>query len=262
VTATFFRAAYAVPVLALVWRLTRARDHRSRRERRLAFTAGLFLAVDLDLWHKSIAFLGAGLATVLPNMQIVFVALAAWVLWGERPTVRTLVTIAVMLGGVVLISGLARQDAYGARPIAGVLLGVGAGACYSIFLLVFRTANRSLAPTSGPLLDATLGVLLGALVSAWFDPAFTFRPGLEPTMWLVLLALVSQVLGWLLIAVALPRLPAVETSVLLLVQPVFAILWGILIFSERLSTLQWTGSAIVLLGVASLSRAPAVVETR
>jgi len=63
----------------------------------------------------------------------------------------------------------------------------------------------------------------------------------------------SQVIGWLLIGTALPKLPVVETSVLLLGQPVFAVIWGVLVFSERLSGLQWAGSAIVLAGVAVLS---------
>jgi drug/metabolite transporter (DMT)-like permease len=53
--------------------------------------------------------------------------------------------------------------------------------------------------------------------------------------------------------VALPKLPVVETSVLLLGQPVFTVVWGVLLFDERLSALQWTGSAIVLAGVALLS---------
>ena len=72
-------------------------------------------------------------------------------------------------------------------------------------------------------------------------------------MWLALLAIGSQVIGWLLIGVALPRLPVVETSVLLLGQPVFTVIWGVLWFDERLSPLQWLGSAIVLAGVAALS---------
>jgi drug/metabolite transporter (DMT)-like permease len=67
----------------------------------------------------------------------------------------------------------------------------------------------------------------------------------------VTLALVSQVAGWLLIATALPRLPAVETSVLLPVQPVFALIWGVLIFSERLSPVQWVGALLVLTGVGT-----------
>ena len=86
VTATFFRAAYAVPVLAVVWALRRADDRRSRRERALAVAAGLVLALELTLWHESIALIGAGLGTVLTHVQVVFVALVGWMLYGERPS--------------------------------------------------------------------------------------------------------------------------------------------------------------------------------
>ena len=93
----------------------------------------------------------------------------------------------------------------------------------------------------------------GALLSAGFDPQFTFSVASRAHLWLAVLAVVSQVVGWLLIATALPRLPALVTSVLLLTQPVFAIVWGVLFFDERQSMMQWIGSAIVLAGVASLS---------
>ena len=89
ITAAFFRTVYAVPVLAIVSAVqSRAagwRPRRASRERVLAFVSGLILAVDLALWHESIALLGAGLGTVVANVQVVFVALAAWALHGERP---------------------------------------------------------------------------------------------------------------------------------------------------------------------------------
>ena len=96
---------------------------------------------------------------------------------------------------------------------------------------------------------------VGALLVAPLDPHFAFTPTWPAHGWLALLALTAQVIGWLLIASALPRLPAVETSVLLMAQPVFAFIWGWLFFGERLSTLQWTGSGIVLVGVVTLSLA-------
>ena len=253
VTATFYRAAYAIPVLAVISLARRGGDARTRREHLLAFVSGLFLAADLDVWHESIALVGAGLGTVIPNVQIVFVAIVAWLQHGARPRARTMVMIGVVLFGVVLTSGLARSDAYGTRPGEGVALGVAAGLCYAVFLIVFRASNRSLAPPSGPLLDATVGTAVGALLSAGFDQQFTLAVSGHAHVWLVALALVSQVMGWLFIATALPRLPAVETSVLLLVQPVFAMAWGVMFFAERLSSLQWIGSAIVLAGVAVLS---------
>jgi len=265
VTATFFRALYAIPVLAAIsWvrsanRLRRgyggqeaSRSVRTSRERWLAFVSGLILAVDLALWHESIALVGAGLSTVIANVQVVFVALAAWLLYGERPTRRTITTIGLVLGGVVLMSGLARHDAYGSNPVLGAAVGVLAGICYAAFLLVFRASNRSLAPVSEPLLESTAGTVVGSLACALVDPHFTLTPPASAQPWLVLLALLPQVIGWLLIATALPRLPAVETSLILVVQPAITVMWGVLMFEERLSPLQWIGSAIVLGGVAAL----------
>ena len=253
VTATLYRGVYAAPVLFVIWLARQSPDRRGRRERWLAIVSGLLLALDLDLWHESIALVGAGLGTVIANVHVVFVAAAAWLLYGERPTVGRIVTIAAVLGGVVLTSGLARHDAYGAQPVAGAIVGVLAGVTYAAFLLVYRHANRTPGPRSGPLLDSTIGMIAGALASAVFDPHFAFAPGMTATLWLVLLAIGSQVIGWMLIGMALPKLPIIETSVLLLGQPVFTVIWGLLLFDERLSTLQWAGSAIVLAGVGVLS---------
>ena len=65
-------------------------------------------------------------------------------------------------------------------------------------------------------------------------------------------------MGWLLILTALPRLPALDTSVTLLAQPMLTVLWGRLLFAERLSWVQAAGVALVLLGVLILSVAGTV----
>jgi drug/metabolite transporter (DMT)-like permease len=254
VTATFYRAAYALPVLVLVSMYTRAGDERPWRARVLAAASGVLLAIDLAFWHESIALIGVGLATVVANVQVLFVAMAAWAIYGERPKPWMMRIIGGVMCGLLLTSGLSRPDAYGSAPVMGTAFSVLAGAFYAGFLMMFRAANRSLGPTAGPLLDATAGVVAGALLVSPLDPHFALTPSLPAHAWLVALALVSQVAGWLLIATALPRLPAIETSMLLLVQPVFALMWGVLFFDERLSALQWLGSALVLGGVATLAR--------
>jgi drug/metabolite transporter (DMT)-like permease len=253
VTTTFFRAAYAVPALAAIYLIVRRRDERSRREHALALASGLILAVDLTLWHESIALVGAGLSTVIANCQVIFVALMAWLLWGERPTLRTWVIVAIVFTGVVLTSGLARPDAYGANPRLGTIVAVLAGLSYSAFLLSFRASNRSLSPAAGPLLDSTLGTVIGAFALSVVDPRFSLVPVWPAHGWLIALALVSQVFGWMLIALALPRLPAVETSLMLLGQPAMTVIWGVLLLQERLSPVQWAGAAVVLGGVGAAS---------
>ncbi len=253
-TAAFFRTAYAVPVLFLIWLAVRSRDARPVSLRWLAAAAGLFLALDLAVWHRSIDLIGAGLATVLANTQVVFVGVAAWFIHRERPTALAFATIPVVFLGVVLISGLGRDDAFGDDPVDGVAFGVVTGVAYAVFLLGFRASNRDLAPVPGPLLDATAGAALGSLIGGGLsDPDFSLAFTWPEHGWLLSLAMVSQVGGWLLIAFALPRVPALETSVLLLLQPMLTVLWGLIIFAEDLSLLQWTGVVLVLGGVGALT---------
>jgi drug/metabolite transporter (DMT)-like permease len=262
-TAAFFRCLYALPVLGAVWLLSRGSDRRDWRHRLLPAAAGVALGVDFYFWHQAIATIGAGLATVLGNTQVLFVGLAAWAIHRERPTRAALWTVPVVFVGVVLVSGLGRGDAYGSDPLAGTIYGLLTGLTYTIFLLAFRHAGRRLAPVAGPLLDATLGAAaVSLLIGLVVDPAFSLVPSWPQHGWLALLAMVSQVFGWLLLSRALPRLPALETSVLLLMQPMMTVLWAYLLFAEHLSALQWGGVALVLGGIGTLSLAGGIVRAK
>jgi drug/metabolite transporter (DMT)-like permease len=256
-TAAFFRCLYALPLLgAFAWWERRRYGPRSRRERLLALGAGVFFAADLTFWHHSIAAVGAGLATVLANVQVAFVALIAWAALGERPDNRSLASMPVVFVGVVLISGAVGAGAYGDDPALGAVYGLLTALMYALFLLILRQGNTDLRRPAGPLFDATLS---GAVFSALGGVAvgdIDWVPGLESQAWLVLLALSSQVLGWLLISVSLPRLPAVVTSILLMLQPVGAVILAALLLSEAPSPVQLTGVAVVLAGVAAATLRP------
>ena len=96
-----------------------------------AWLAGAFFAADLLLWHHSIEHVGAGLATVLGNTQVVLVGVLAWLLYRERPSLALLAAIPVAMGGIVLISGVFEEGAYGDDPLLGVLFGVLTGVAYT-----------------------------------------------------------------------------------------------------------------------------------
>jgi drug/metabolite transporter (DMT)-like permease len=260
-TSAFFRSLYALPALLLLW-LAFGRRLRSSRLAALAFLSGVFLGLDLAVWHRSIQWIGAGLATVLANTQVIFVGLAAWAFQGERPGRPTFAAVPIAFAGMAMVSGLGRDDAYGENPLLGTLFGLLAGIAYASFLLLFRRSSRDEATPYGPFLLATVGTVAvtGALGTA--------SGGLDPTWswpahgWLVALALGSQVGGWLLIAYALPRLPAVETSILLLLQPMATVLWALLLFGEALSGVQWSGVLLVLAGVALPTAGPLLASAR
>jgi len=264
-TAAFFRCAYALPLLALLaWLEDRRHARRSLRERLPLWVAGVMFAADLTFWHHSIEAVGAGLATVLGNIQVVLVGLLAWAALGERPENRSLAAIPVVFTGVILISGVVGSGAYGDDPLLGVVFGVFTAITYALFILILRQGNADERRPAGPLFDATLS---GAVFSAIGGVAvgdIDWVPGLESQAWLVLLALSSQVLGWLLISVSLPRLPAVLTSIVLMLQPVSTVFLAALLLSEAPSAVQLMGVAIVIAGVAVATlrpreRAPAPV---
>lgn len=249
VTGAFYRAAYAAPLLLALWWARRGEDRRSNVRRWFAFGAGIALGFDVMAWHSSIDLIGAGLATLIANSQVIFVAIAAWILQRERPSPVTLIAIPVVLVGIGLVSGVGQSNAFGENPLLGAALALLAAVFYSMFLLGFRHSNEEKAPSAGPLFEATAGALVASLaiglVGSGIDFGFTW-PGHG---WLLALAIGAQVVGWLGVGYALPRLPAVETSTIILIQPALTLLWAVLIFSERPSVLQIVGAAVILGGV-------------
>ncbi|HVM18468.1 MAG TPA: DMT family transporter, partial [Egibacteraceae bacterium] len=258
-TAAVYRCAYAVPPLAaLAWWERRRYGPRSGRDRRLALLAGLFFAADLVAWHHAIDAVGAGLATVLANTQVAMVGLAAWAFLGERPHRKTIAAVPVVLFGVVLISGVLGEGAYGRAPALGAVLGLATALFYAAFLLILRRGNSDLRRPAGPLLDATIMGALGSLVAGAALGELHLAPTWPAHGWLLVLALTSQVVAWLLISVSLPRLPAVTTSVVLTLQPVGSVLLGMVLLAEAPSPLQLVGVAVVVAGIvlATLGRRP------
>jgi drug/metabolite transporter (DMT)-like permease len=256
-TGAFFRCLWALPPLwLLAVREDRRLGRRPMRVRRAAWLGGAFFAADLILWHYSIEYVGAGLATVLGNTQVVIVGLLAWAFFGERPARNSLLAIPVAMTGIILISGVLENGAYGDDPKLGAIYGVLTGIAYSGFLLAMRRGSVEGGRVAGPLYDATLASAVCIVPIGLVIGDLDFTPSLEATAWLIALALSSQVLGWLLITVSLGRLPTALTSVLLTLQPLLAVLFAALLIDERPSTLQLFGAAAILAGllIASMGR--------
>ncbi|MCY7373824.1 MAG: DMT family transporter [Spirochaetaceae bacterium] len=251
-TAATFRTLYALPVLALLMvREDRRYGRRPARDRWLAAAAGVFFAADLLFWHHAIAAVGAGIATVLGNLQVVFVGLIAWWLLHERPSARLVAAVPVVLVGVVLISGVVGADAYGEDPARGVVLGILTSITYAGFLLLLRRGSHDLRRAAGPLFDATLVGCLFSAAAGPFVGGLDLVPSWPAHGWLLTLAITSQVVGWLLISVSLPRVPAALTSVILLLQPVASVGLAAAVLDERPSRVQLAGCVIVLVGVVA-----------
>jgi drug/metabolite transporter (DMT)-like permease len=253
--AAVYRCAYALPWLAVLALVEHRRyGPREPGERRFAVAAGVMLAVDLICWHQAIKDVGAGLGTVLGNLQVVIIPFVAWAVLGERPGARILAVLPVVFAGIVLISGVLESGAYGANPPRGILFGAATGVCYSGFILLLRRSNADTRRPAGPLFDATLTAALTALALALVLGQTDLAPTWPAHAWLATLGLTSQVIGWMLISVSLPRLPAALTSVTLTIQPVGSVVLGVILLSEEPSMLQIAGVALIVAGLVAIAR--------
>jgi drug/metabolite transporter (DMT)-like permease len=255
-TAAIFRCAYALPILGLLaYREDRRFGRRGWRERRAGLVAGVFFAADMMLWNHSIVDVGAGLATVLANIQVVLLPLVAWAVLAEHPGRQILLALPLAALGVLLISGVVEHGAYGRDPTGGTLFGLGAGAAYVGFLLLLRHSGADLRRAAGPLFDVTAVSAVLCIAAGLVIGDARLVPAWPSAGWLVLLALSSQVVGWLLIGTSLPRLPAAIGSMLLTVQPIGSVALAALIFAESPSDLQLAGVALVLAALLVAGRA-------
>lgn len=215
-------------------------------------------AADLWLWHRSILLVGPGLATLLANAQVFFMALAGVVLYRERPGPRFVAGLVLAFIGLwLLLAGDWHALPSGYRW--GVWLGLGTGICYAAYNIALRTAQRhgreagggghAGAPVEQILAMAALGsaVLLG-LAGGVEGVSFAI-PSWRSLGWLLALALVGHCLSWVLISRAMARLPVALIGLLLLLQPVVAFLLDVGLLGRATSPREWLGLLVSLAGI-------------
>jgi drug/metabolite transporter (DMT)-like permease len=157
--------------------------------------------------------------------------------------------VPIVLLGVVLISGVVGEGAYGDDPALGALFGILTAVAYAGFLLVLRAGAPDARRSSGTLFHATLASAIAIVPAGLLLGELHLRTSLESTAWLLTLALTSQVLGWLLITAALPQAPAAVSSVVLTLQPVMSVVFAMLLLDEQPSSVQLLGIGVVVAGI-------------
>ena len=259
ITGAFFRMVYAIPILLILVCYLNREDSRSFNTRMLTFAAGILLAIDFAGYHSAIDYIGSGIATLIGNSQVIIVTLSSWWLFGERPNRMILLALPMVMLGLVFISGIWDDEPYGEDPFKGVIASIVAAIFYSSFLILYRYSNRIKAPSANLQFDATIGAAIGLLLIGIaplegldIEP-INFTLSWPGHGWLILLAISCQIIGWIAITFALPRLPAAHTSFAVLLQPVLTIVWGVILLSETPSLQQMVGMTLIFSAIIAVT---------
>ncbi len=214
------------------------------------FLAAVFFSADLWTWHRSIIYVGPGLATMLANFQVFFLALAGVLFFGERWRWQLMVAIPMALLGLGMIVGF-EWKILTEEYRTGVWLGLLTAVFYASYILSLRRTR-----TDGRQRSAVADLALVSLISAAVLGIGSTAAGDSLALsWsidlglLVAYALVAQVLGWLLIAHSLGQVPASRVGLILLLQPLLAFVWDVVFFSRSITPTELTGAVLTLLGI-------------
>lgn len=256
-TSAFYRTLFGGLMLVILVRIRGDRLWGGRPAMTALVMAGVFFALDLWVWHRSIWYVGPGLATLLASFQVFFVALAGVLFLGERFRRVLWIAIPMALLGISLIVGF-DWGSLERDYRAGVIFGLLTALAYAAYLLSLRSARvrEKKATPQGDLAVASMVSAVMLLVIAIVEDVPMGIPTAADGALLVAYALVAQVIGWVLITGALGRVPASIVALLLLLQPTLAFLWDVLFFSRPFGVQEAVGATLAIAAIYLGSRLP------
>jgi len=248
---SFYRGAIGL-AFVLVWLALRPRGSglASRRLWAWSAIAGLGVAGNFAFYFMSIAEGSVAVAATLMYCAPVFVYLVSFALELERPTPLKWAAIAMVMLGVVMLTRIYEMGAGSVTPI-GAVAGLLSGLSYAVFIFGFKYA----APHGTP--QAILVVAFATLVAVlvWPGDADQTLAVLSTPSWplFVVLGVLGAGLSFVLYIVGLNHTAPAVASIVAMVEPVTASLFGFVVLDESLAGLQIFGMGLILVTVTALS---------
>jgi drug/metabolite transporter (DMT)-like permease len=214
---------------------------------RWVLLGGAAFATDIFFWHRSIHYVGPGLATILGNFQVFFLSAAGILLFHEHVTARFMLAVSIAVVGLFLLVGL-NWSSFDATYHRGVVYGIFTAVSYAIYLLCLRGARHEPRRLSAPAnLTWVTAVTALLLVGAALADRESLRiPNLQAGLVLVAYGVLCQALGWILISRNFQRVQASRVALILLLQPALTMLWDVIFFHRPTSHLELAGAAIAM----------------
>ncbi len=245
----FYRKLFGALLLMAAILIKKERLFHGSHHVKTAIICGLLFALDISLWHRSIHYIGPGLATLMANFQVFFLALFGMIILKEKSRWKLFVSIPTAILGLYLIVA-PNWNALGQQYKAGVVLALLTAISYAVYILMLRQFQSKFTvsplPTIGMISVVAAFVL--ALESLVVNESFVI-PDVQSWFALLGYGLFPQVLGWVFISKGLPKIEASRGGLILLLQPTFAFVWDILFFSRPTTWLELLGALIALIAI-------------
>ncbi len=245
----FWRLLIASGIFWLLMKLYRKPLPKQPKTLFWAIASGVFLAFDLAFWHESIYAVGPGISTLLNSLQIFFLAFISWLFFQEQQSKLQLASLLIATVGVILIASPELQNNIEAGY--GIFIGLLSGACLTASMASIRQAH-SIEPISiFPLMwlisiSGASALILPALI---FNADSLYPTTLTDISLILIYGIVMQCIAWGMIAYTIPLLSLGLTGLLLLSEPVAALVIDAFLLHKPINAWQWLGAFITLFAI-------------
>lgn len=259
---SFWRLAISGVVFAVLAKLTGQRMPRARRAIVYGLLSGAFLGIDLALWHESIYAVGPGISTLLNSLQIFFLAAIGFLYFSERQSILQLFSLCLAMLGVALIGS--PEFAQNSQATWGFVAGIISGAMLAASMTFIRKTHEVEETPIFVLMQLiSIGGVLAMLVPMFIlDKGHILPSTWSEWGWVLIYGAVMQCLAWGLIAYSIPKLSLALTGLLLLTEPIAALLIDYSWLDKPINSLQWAGALLTMFAIYLGSLKPKVRALR
>ena len=208
--------------------------------------SGIFFALDLICWHWSIKLTTVSKATFLSNLAPIVVIIFSLIFLKER--FSKFFYLAALLSMVGMLMLLGESFKFNKSQFIGDLLGVLTAVWYGSYIVTISQLRKKYNSTSIMFLSGIVTAIILLIVSILFEQSL-IPQSLFTIKIIFLLGFICQFMGQSFITYSLAYLSASLSSLCLLIQPIAATVLAYFFFQEKLTTIQFFGSALILIGI-------------
>lgn len=246
---SFWRLAISGIIFTMLARVARQSLPKSRKAIIYGLLSGVFLGLDLALWHESIYAVGPGISTLLNSLQIFFLAAIGFLYFSERQSILQIISLCLAMSGVAMIGS--PEFAHNSAATWGFITGIISGAMLAASMTFIRkTHDTEPTPIFVLMQLVSIGGVLAMIVPMLIlDKGHIMPTSWSEVFWILTYGTVMQCLAWGLIAYSIPKLSLALTGLLLLTEPVAALIIDYTWLDKPINTLQWSGAILTLLAI-------------
>ena len=215
-----------------------------------AVLIGFIFAVDLTAWHKSIHYIGPGLAALLCNFQVFILSGFGVLFLKERLTLRFKIAVPLALTGLVLIFGW-DWNHFSPQYKLGFVLGLVTAFTYAGYTISIRHSQTK--PDS---LSPLINLIIASFSTSFFMTIFSLLqgesfviPDLPSWASLISLGFLCHAGAWMIFSKYLPKVNASSAGLILLLQPALAFIWDMILFKRPTTIWEIGGAALTLAAI-------------